>query len=1358
MDTLSMSNTMSKGSVYESDSIYKAYLDDAESRLADGVRPKAISNEEIHKGDEILQIYRVEDDAIHGGMGSVWRVRHMGWNADLAMKRPQPRFFSEGSDRRKAEFVAECEHWINLGLHPNIVSCYYVREIGGVPTVFSEWMDGGSLKDAIQSGRLYEGAEAEVQERILDIAIQAARGLLYSHEQGLIHQDVKPGNILLTKDWNAKVVDFGLAKAQSQLSDGEKPESSGYTLAYCPREQAEGERAEVWMDVYAWALTVAEMYAGQRSWNRGQEVRGRLAEILKDGRIAVPNGMRNLLDDVVKRVFSGFARVQERLEQIYGKVCGAPYDRPDPTTAADTADSLNDRALSFLDLGKPDEAERLWQSALQSNAGHENSIFNLALCRWRHAQIDLEEAVDQLSGIQDEIQRQRLEQLMRAEGTGTVRLHVGAGDVDLASAWAAEFYNDKRTMYAKADRHTMEMHMYAQPQLVKTSPECVAIVLYSGTTGRALFMRFLEEDRFLLIIFGRQREGTPWFSDDINEFVFCVWETDSGRLVQRGLLRDHPEWEYSYDQRADTFLLRADPDAMGYLPGERASYRQSFVQSTRTRLATDQEYRRLMAQSAEAGERGHVDEALRMAARAGALSGYEGNPEPIELRNRLGNGLTKTGIRRILATRAADRPAKRVEPQIDEASLKPFSVVMDRLRRELVGSDPYSEYKVTVKPVEFSRDGRYLLLYTMVNEERDSPADFDIEMIDTEGAAVIDTRSGGIVFRNDRLFRKSNYENPYAPMPNVGVIMHLDHSGRYLMVTYTELWVFDLSSGSALTGQTVGQFLCAFFLEDDRFMLGASADQSVRILRSPDCGVVTTYRFPQVVYDNVYPVDDNHFAVTSNTGDSYLCTIDWQYEAEEADDPEAVGHAEAPMRSAENASPSGDAPERQVDAASVSADSSWDSSFSGPEEIGSLAWDDDIGSGDVLSGNYELTGDEIFGGMSRVWPARRIDTGEACAVIRPLKCDGDAGNAAWRRFADAHALWAGLERHSNVVACLESREIDGVPTAVCEWIDGPNLTQAIRDGSLYVGTPDEVRRRVFDIAAEAASALRFVHEAGLVHGDVKPANLLLGCDDTVKLNDFGLARRFQAKDDPTEEPTPGYTLAYCPKEQAEGKPTKPWMDVYAWTLTVLEMYLGERPWRSGVEAAQGFDEYVSACRVTPPEGMVTLLRSCLKWKVNDGSVVVRELDRMKQASASESTVTASDAAQEAPKPGIGGPAPLEAPHPVEQKNGEVRESETRSRGLGSFLGRLFFGKRGQCRKGRHDLDGCVCRNCGLERHDFKFIKETVAQEPGPCCWSSNDDCIGPDCGTPCDAYYPGREGKTIRTWRCARCGREKVEK
>ena len=147
---------------------------------------------------------------------------------------------------------------------------------------------------------------------------------------------------------------------------------------------------------------------------------------------------------------------------------------------------------------------------------------------------------------------------------------------------------------------------------------------------------------------------------------------------------------------------------------------------------------------------------------------------------------------------------------------------------------------------------------------------------------------------------------------------------------------------------------------------------------------------------------------------------------------------------------------------------------------------------------------------------------------------------------------------------------------------------------------------------------------------------------------------------------------------------------------------------------------------------------------------------MNPASDGEANGTAPDASQEAPRPASRGPAPLEAPH-AEQKNGNSREVKPRSGGLGGFLGRLIFGKKYECRKGRHEWDGCVCRNCGLERHDFRIIKEAVVQEPGPCCWSSNNDCLGPDCGTPCDAYYPGREGKKITTWRCTRCGREKVE-
>ena len=178
------------------------------------VKQESISNEKIVNGTELLGMYKVTSDAIRGGMGSVWRVHHKDWNVDLAMKRPLPRFFAEGSEKRKENFIRECESWINLGMHPNIVSCYYVREIGGVPTIFSEWMENGSLENRIRDGSLYQGTEEEKQARLLDIAIQFSRGLHYAHENGggMIHQDVKPANLLLTNEYEAKVADFGLAR------------------------------------------------------------------------------------------------------------------------------------------------------------------------------------------------------------------------------------------------------------------------------------------------------------------------------------------------------------------------------------------------------------------------------------------------------------------------------------------------------------------------------------------------------------------------------------------------------------------------------------------------------------------------------------------------------------------------------------------------------------------------------------------------------------------------------------------------------------------------------------------------------------------------------------------------------------------------------------------------------------------------------------------------------------------------------------------------------------------------------------------------------------------------------------------
>ncbi len=372
----SISISMSKEGMTNERSLSAAAMEDASLRK----KRLSISDETIGEGNVLLGTYKVTSGAIEGGMGSVWRVHHQGWDIDLAMKRPLPRFFTEGSERRKQEFIRECENWINLGLHPNIVSCYYVREIGGVPTIFSEWMENKSLRDRIRDGMLYEGEPDAVQERLLRIALQAQNGLAFSHETKLIHQDVKPGNLLLTNDWEAKVADFGLAKAQSQLAGSEGAVSGGYTPEYCPPEQTRGIKPEAWMDVYAWALTVLEMYAGKRCWESGAQAKECFEDCCAKLKVPMPEGLREILEKCIKQdTPEDFSKIETGLEAVFKAVTGKAYKRPGRQAASDTAASLNNRALSFLDLGKEEEALELWQQALSNDVNCVDAIFNREL-------------------------------------------------------------------------------------------------------------------------------------------------------------------------------------------------------------------------------------------------------------------------------------------------------------------------------------------------------------------------------------------------------------------------------------------------------------------------------------------------------------------------------------------------------------------------------------------------------------------------------------------------------------------------------------------------------------------------------------------------------------------------------------------------------------------------------------------------------------------------------------------------------------------------------------------------------------------------------------------------------------------
>lgn len=371
------------------------------------------NGEVIRKGAILSGTYRVEADAIYGGMGRVWRIRHTGWNVDLALKQPKAELFQ--NEQQKADFINECEEWINLGLHPHIVSCYYVREIQGIPSIFSEWMAGGSLKDWIENGKLYEGDEHDVLFRLLDIAIQFARGLHYAHEQGLIHQDVKPDNLLLTQEGNAKVADFGIARARAVLTAGDADgdtdgggtivsAAGAYTPAYCSMEQLNGEVLTRRTDIYSWAVSVLEMFLGERYWRSGV-VAGTACDeyFAMDMRSVMPEGLRELLklclnaeEGLRPRNFSDIDTV---LLQIFQDATGKAYPHKPPKAAPNTADSLNNRALSFIDLGKPEEALECWTQAQRTAPGNIDIMYNRGLHEWRAGLISDSEALKRIKGL-----------------------------------------------------------------------------------------------------------------------------------------------------------------------------------------------------------------------------------------------------------------------------------------------------------------------------------------------------------------------------------------------------------------------------------------------------------------------------------------------------------------------------------------------------------------------------------------------------------------------------------------------------------------------------------------------------------------------------------------------------------------------------------------------------------------------------------------------------------------------------------------------------------------------------------------------------------------------------------------------
>lgn len=264
---------------------------------------------------------------------------------------------------------------------------------------------------------------------------------------------------------------------------------------------------------------------------------------------------------------------------------------------------------------------------------------------------------------------------------------------------------------------------------------------------------------------------------------------------------------------------------------------------------------------------------------------------------------------------------------------------------------------------------------------------------------------------------------------------------------------------------------------------------------------------------------------------------------------------------------------------------------------------------EVLDDRYEVKEVAGEGGMGRVLRVLHRQWGIDLAVKTP-KPEVFATDEQRERFVTEAEAWVALGLHPNICGCHYVRVVDGVPYVFAEYVGDGSLNDWIADRRLYEGGPEAAVPRIVDLAIQMAWGVGHAHAAGLVHRDVKPANVLLdtqGGDIVAKVTDFGLARirPIVAEDDrdlPHGVSVPvsagGRTPAYASPEQLSNRPVGRRTDIFSLGVTVLEMFTGGPRWGQGpfandtIRERHGIDSYGPGLPPLPPD-LADLLERCL---------------------------------------------------------------------------------------------------------------------------------------------------------------------
>ncbi len=206
---------------------------------------------------KVLGHCRIERKLGAGGMGAVYLAHHTGLNKPVALKLLPPHVGGN------ADFIARFQREARLAArleHPNVVQVFDVGEEQGVHYITMQYVEGKSLEAILKERKKLAVPEA------LSIVKRVAVALAAAHKLGIVHRDVKPANILLSREGVVKVADFGLAKDRDANRSVSETGHIVGTPYYMSPEQAQGEKVDLRSDLYSLGATFYHMVTGQRAF------------------------------------------------------------------------------------------------------------------------------------------------------------------------------------------------------------------------------------------------------------------------------------------------------------------------------------------------------------------------------------------------------------------------------------------------------------------------------------------------------------------------------------------------------------------------------------------------------------------------------------------------------------------------------------------------------------------------------------------------------------------------------------------------------------------------------------------------------------------------------------------------------------------------------------------------------------------------------------------------------------------------------------------------------------------------------------------------------------------------------------